>query len=63
LESRALSSTPAYPGSINSIDAKIIGIEKATVAPWFSQKGLGVQYELPNNVQCYLDNLMLEELK
>lgn len=63
LESRALNSTPMYPPSIYSIDASIDGVEKAIIAPWFSQKGLGVQYKLPSSVQYYLDNLILGEPK
>jgi Tuberculosis necrotizing toxin len=61
LESRALSSTPANPPSVYSIDGTITGVEKATVTPWFGKKGLGVQYKLPDSVQFYLDNSQLRE--
>jgi len=57
LESRALSSTPIIAPSVYSIDATITGVERATIAPWFGQKGLGVQYKLPDTVQYYLDTL------
>jgi hypothetical protein len=63
LEARALSSRPSGPPSVYSIDATISGVERATVIPWFGQKGLGVQYKLPNSVQYYLDNMHLGEKK
>jgi hypothetical protein len=63
LESRALSSKPTSSASIYSIDAGIGGVERSTIAPWFGQKGLGVQYKLPNSVQYYLDTKKLGEVK
>jgi hypothetical protein len=59
LEARALSSTPTNAPSVYSVDATIYGVERATVAPWFGQKGLGVQYKLPDSVQFYLDTMKL----
>lgn len=59
LESRALSSTPTSAPSVYSIDGTITGVERATIAPWFGQKGLGVQYKFPDTVQFYLDKLLL----
>ena len=59
LESRALSSTPTTSPSIYSIDASVGGVERSTIAPWFGQTGLGVQYKLPNSVQYYLDTLKI----
>nr|WP_240937589.1 TNT domain-containing protein [Chromobacterium haemolyticum] len=55
LESHALSSMPSFPPSVYSVNGSILGVERATIAPWFGQKGLGVQYKLPNSVQYYLD--------
>lgn len=33
------------------------------VVPWFAQKGLGVQYKLPDSLQFYLDTLQLGAAK
>jgi len=63
LESRALSSVPAYAPSVYSVDSVISGVERAKVAPWFGQSGLGVQYHLPNTVQYYLDTQILREIQ
>ena len=63
LESRSLSYAPASPPSMYSVDAVIGGVERSTIAPWFGQKGLGVQYKLPNSVQYYLDTMKFGEMK
>ncbi|MDS4071740.1 MAG: glycohydrolase toxin TNT-related protein [Defluviicoccus sp.] len=63
LGSRALNYTPTFPPSLYSVDGSIDGVVRSTIAPWFGQKGLGVQYKLPNSVQYYLDTLKLGEAK
>ncbi|MGH8076595.1 MAG: TNT domain-containing protein [Lysobacter sp.] len=63
LESRALSYTPNFSPSVYSVNGVIGGVERATITPWFGQRGLGVQYRLPDNVQYYLDTRKLGEHK
>jgi len=31
-------------------------VTKSRALPWFGQKGMGTQYELPRSVEWYLDN-------
>ncbi|MFG0764412.1 TNT domain-containing protein [Aeromonas rivipollensis] len=37
-------------------------IPKSNILPWFGQKGTGTQYELPKQVQWYLDNNYLRKV-
>ncbi|MDY3913337.1 MAG: glycohydrolase toxin TNT-related protein, partial [Phocaeicola sp.] len=40
----------------------IDGVRTGTAEPWFGQQGGGIQHQLPNSVQYYLDNGNLKEI-
>jgi len=63
LDARALASTPSGLPNVYSINGAIPSVERASIAPWFGQRGTGVQYRLPDRVQYYLDMKTLGEVK
>jgi hypothetical protein len=59
LDARALRAVPTQPPNIYRIDASIPDVERSFIAPWFGQRGLGVQYRLDQPVEYYLINKQL----
>ncbi|WP_157057140.1 TNT domain-containing protein, partial [Herbaspirillum autotrophicum] len=55
---RALPSTyqTSKPYFQYEVVQEIPGITQAKILPWFGQRGMGTQYQLPNSVQWYLEN-------
>lgn len=41
----------------------IDGVRTGTAEPWFGQQGGGIQHQLPNSVQYYLDNGNSKEIQ
>lgn len=42
---------------------KQIDVEKSTVAPWFGDPGLGIQYKLPMSLKDILSKGYIKEIK
>jgi filamentous hemagglutinin len=55
---RALPSTylVSKPYFQYEVAQEISGVTQAKALPWFGQRGMGTQYQLPNSVQWYLEN-------
>lgn len=57
-ESRAL--PPSYQTTKPYFQYEVVqpipDVTQAKALPWFGQRGMGTQYQLPNSVQWYLDN-------
>ncbi|WP_407675205.1 MULTISPECIES: TNT domain-containing protein [Pasteurellaceae] len=44
------------------VEKAIENVTEGKVLPWFGQPGKGIQYELPQKVQWYLDKGYLKEI-
>lgn len=37
-------------------------IQSSTIAPWYTQPGVGIQYKLPQNINWLLENEFIKKL-